>query len=317
MLELIPPNTQFDFVGIRRPLIITSMVLNALALLLLVVWGPNLGIDFAGGSLVQVRLAESTKTEDVRSALKPLNLGVDIQDLGAGGREFLIRVPLTEENAEAVNHRLTTALGERFGADKVEVLRVEAVGPRVGKDLREKAILAVVFATLMMGAYIALRFEWRYGVGAAVALVHDVLITVGALIVFNYEFDLTIVAALLTIVGFSVNDTVIVSDRIREDRRKDRRSSLSTVINRSINETLSRTVLTTGTAILVVLALYLLGGSVIHGFAFALLIGFVIGTYSSIFIASPIVLYSEHESGAPVPERREGRAVPAPAGRRR
>ena len=153
--------------------------------------------------------------------------------------------------------------------------------------------LAVLAATLMMGVYIWIRFEWRFGVGAGVALVHDVAVVIAALVVRNYEFDLTIVAALLTVVGFSVNDTVIVSDRIRENMRKDRRSMLATIVNRSINETLSRTVLTTGTGLFVILALYLLGGHVIHGFAFTLLVGFLVGTYSSIFIASPVVLFFE------------------------
>jgi preprotein translocase subunit SecF len=203
---------------------------------------------------------------------------------------------------EAVTKKVTTSLEERFGADQVDVLRVEAVGPLVGRALREKALLAIVFATVMMGIYIWLRFEWRFGIGAAVALLHDVLLTVGALIVWNYEFDLTIVAALLTIVGFSVNDTVIVSDRIRENMRKDRRSSLAAIINRSINETLSRTILTTGTALLVVIALFVLGGTVIHGFAFALLVGFLVGTYSSIYIATPVILF--FEGGRPPAGRR-------------
>jgi len=318
MMQIIPNDTNFDFVGWRRPLVLTSIVLNILALGLLLVKGPNLGIDFAGGSLVQVRFAESTQTDAIRSALAGLDLGVlDIQDLGGANKEFLIRVPLTGENAEGVNKRLTATLAEKFGADKVEVLRVEAVGPRVGRDLRTRAVLAVMFATLMMGIYISLRFEWRFGVGAAVALIHDVLLAIGLLILFDYEFDLTIVAALLSIVGFSVHDTVIVSDRIRENRRKDRRSSLAQIMNLSINETLSRTVLTTGTALLVVLSLYLLGGSVIHGFAFALLIGFIVGTYSSIFIASPVVLFFEPVGAAPAGERREGRAAQTPAARRR
>ena len=162
--------------------------------------------------------------------------------------------------------------------------------------MRQKALLAVLFSTLLMGSYIALRFEIRFGVGAAVALLHDVIVTAGALVLMNYEFDLTIVAALLTIVGFSVHDTVIVSDRIRENMRKSRRQPLATIINQSINETLSRTVLTTGTAVLVILALYFLGGAVIRGFAFTLLVGFLIGTYSSIFVASPIVLAFERSS---------------------
>jgi preprotein translocase subunit SecF len=182
-------------------------------------------------------------------------------------------------------------LEEKFGKGALEVQRVETVGPRVGRELRVRAVLAVMFSTLMMGAYMWFRFELRFGIGAAIALIHDVLMTVGALAIMNYEFDLTIVAALLTVVGFSVHDTVIVSDRIRENMRKSRREPLAKVINNSINETLSRTILTTGTALLVLLALYFLGGNVINGFAFALLVGFIVGTYSSIYIASPIVLW--------------------------
>jgi len=317
MMQFIPPNTNFDFVGIRKPLILVSSALNVLSLLLLIFWGPKLGIDFAGGSLVQVRFDEPLQADSIRAALTGVEAGqLDIQDLGAGGKEFLIRVPLSAENAEGVNKHLTAALAEKFGKDKVEVLRVEAVGPRVGQDLRQKAVLAVVFATLMMAVYISLRFEWRFGVGAAVALVHDVLIAVGALLLFGYEFDLTVVPALLTVVGYSVHDTVIVSDRIRENRRKDRRSSLAQIINQSINETLSRSILTSGTAVLVVLALFVLGGPVLHGFAFALLVGFTVGTYSSIFIASPVVLYFERKTTSAAAERRPGRTASASPARR-
>jgi preprotein translocase subunit SecF len=281
--------------------------------------GPNLGIDFAGGSLVQVRFAAPTHADDVRAALGDVAGAVDLQDLGRDSKEFLIRVPQTHAEAEGVTKAITAKLEEKFGKGQVEILRVESVGPRVGAELRAKAVWAVLFSTLMMGLYIWLRFEWRYGIGAVVALLHDVIITVGALVALNYEFDLTIVAALLTVVGFSVNDTVIVSDRIRENRRKDRRSSLAEVINRSVNETLSRTILTTGTVVLVVLTLYLLGGPVIHGFAFSLLVGFVVGTYSSVFIASPIVLFFERAtSAATAPARGERRgAVSAPTARRR
>lgn len=317
MIELIPPHTNFDFVGIRKRMILISLVLNALSLALLLLWGPKLGIDFAGGSLVQIRFTEPTKTDAIRAALTGVESSqLDIQDLGTGGTEFLIRVPLSAQNAEGVNRRLTDALAEKFGKDKFEVLRIEAVGPRVGQDLRQKAILAVIFATVMMGAYISLRFEWRFGVGAAVALVHDVLIAVGALMLFGYEFDLTVVPALLTVVGYSVHDTVIVSDRIRENRHKDRRASLAAIINQSINETLSRSILTSGTAVLVVLALFILGGPVLHGFAFALLVGFIVGTYSSIFIASPVVLYFERRTAPAASERRTGRTTsPSPARR--
>ena len=172
-------------------------------------------------------------------------------------------------------------------------MRTESVGPKVGEDLWRDATLSVLAATIIMGIYIAARFDFSVGVGAAVKLIHDVLITIGALSLANMEFDLTAVAALLTVVGFSVNDNVIISDRIRESRRKNRRESLATLINRSINETLSRTVINSGTVVLSTAALFLLGGPVIHSFAFALLVGFVIGTYSSIFVSTPIVLYLE------------------------
>jgi preprotein translocase subunit SecF len=313
MMQLIPPNTNFDFVGRRHVLVGISLGLIALSILLVLVRGPKLGIDFAGGSLVHVRFAAVTETDAVRKALGSTLAAVDIQNVGREQTEFLIRLPLTGEESESVNTKVTTALAQSFGKDQVEILRVEAVGPRVGEALRQKAILAVVFATLMMGVYIWIRFEWRFGVGAAVALFHDVVLTTSALVLFGYEFDLTIVAALLTVVGFSVNDTVIVSDRIRENRSKDRRAPLAEIVNRSINQTLSRTILTTGTAVLVVSTLYLLGGAVIHGFAFALLVGFLVGTYSSIFIASPIVLFFEPKAAV---SPREGRAPARPAPRR-
>ncbi len=218
-----------------------------------------------------------------------------MQDFGQGGNEFLIRIPVTEAGTEGLPGQIQQGLAGKFGEQTFEVRRVETVGPKVGKDLRRKALLAVLFSTVMMGLYIAFRFEPRFGVGAAVALLHDVLITAGALSIANMEFDLTVVAALLTVVGFSVNDTVIVCDRIRENMRKLRRDSLTAIINRSINETLSRTIITTGTAVLVIIALLFLGGEVIHAFAFALLVGFTIGTYSSIYVASPIVLLWEKE----------------------
>jgi preprotein translocase subunit SecF len=292
--EVIPPGTNFDFVGFRNQAVLVSLALLAIGVVVLVVRGGfNLGIDFAGGTMVHVRLAEATAVADVRAALGSEEKGATIQDLGGDAREFLIRLPLLSEEVEKSAKSVTDALAATFGAESVDVLRVEAVGPRVGSELRQKAILAVLFATVMMGLYIWARFEWRFGIGAAVALLHDVFLTIAALVVWNYEFDLTIVAALLTVVGFSVNDTVIVSDRIRENLRKDHRSPLATVMNRSINETLSRTVLTTGTALLVVIVLYVLGGSVIHGFAFALTVGFLVGTYSTIYIAAPVVLFFE------------------------
>lgn len=298
-MELIKPGTNIDFVGYRHAAVVISTVLNIAALVLLIArGGPNYGVDFSGGTVMDIRVTPAPPIADVRAALAGVKLGdVSIQEFGGSG-EFLIRLPVAETESVAAAEAATSkevseALDAKFGKGKIDVLRVESVGPRVGSDLRRKAVLAVVFSTVMMGIYIWFRFELRFGLGAAIALIHDVLITVGALMLFNFEFDLTIVAALLTIVGFSVNDTVIVSDRIRENMRKSRRESFASIINGSINETLSRTILTTGTAILVILALFFLGGNVIHGFAFALLVGFTTGTYSSIFIASPVVLVME------------------------
>jgi preprotein translocase subunit SecF len=293
MLELIKPDVNIDFVGNRHYAYWFSGILTAACLFAMLVMGPHYGIDFAGGSLLHLKFHQPVEVSAIRDALGDVAGDASVQDFGSGKGEYLLRVPESAADLSGIGQRIKKELDAKFGADAYEVLRNETVGPRVGKELRQKAILAVVFSTLMMGAYIAVRFEIRFGVGAAVALLHDVIVAAGALVLLNYEFDLTIVAALLTIVGFSVHDTVIVSDRIRENMRKSRREPLAIVINKSINETLSRTVLTTGTAILVILALYLLGGSVIHGFAFTLLVGFIIGTYSSIFVASPIVLAFE------------------------
>jgi preprotein translocase subunit SecF len=298
MLELIRPDVNIDFVGNRRYAYWFSGILTVVALLAMLILGPREGIDFAGGSLMQLRFHQPVEVSAVRDALGDMAGDASVQDFGGGKGEYLLRVPDSTTDLGGVSQRIKHELDAKFGADAYEVLRYETVGPRVGKELRQKALLAVLFSTIMMGGYIALRFEIRFGVGAAVALLHDVIVAAGALVLFKYEFDLTIVAALLTIVGFSVHDTVIVSDRIRENMRKARREPLAIVINKSINETLSRTVLTTGTAILVILSLYLFGGSVIHGFAFTLLVGFLIGTYSSIFVASPIVLAFERRTRA-------------------
>lgn len=294
--ELIPPTINIDFVGLRFRMLLLSWGLILIGLVSIWVRGGlNYGIDFAGGTMVHVKFVQPTAVTDIRSALdRPELREVVVQDVGQAGSEFQIRVlgALQGGNA-AVAEAIRGGLLQKFGEGTYDVLRVETVGPKVGKDLWRDAIVSVFVATLVMGAYIAFRFELRFGVGAAIALLHDVLLTLGALSIANMEFDLTTVAALLTVVGYSVHDTVIVSDRIRENMRKMRRESLATIINVSINETLSRTLITSGTAIVVTVALFVLGGAVIHSFAFALLVGFVVGTYSSIYVASPIVLYLE------------------------
>jgi len=293
--ELIPPGTRIDFVGLRFKMLLLSWTTIAVGLAWAYLGGINWGIDFVGGTMVHVKFAAPTPIGDVRVALLKPELGEAlVQDVGRAGNEFQIRVRGAEKGgSSSVSDGIKADLREKFGEGTYDVLRVETVGPKVGKDLGRSATLAVLAATLVMGVYIALRFELRFGVGAAIALLHDVLMTFGALAIARMEFDLTTVAALLTVVGYSVHDTVIVSDRIRENMKKMRRESLATIMNISINETLSRTLITSGTAILVTAALFVLGGPVIHSFAFALLVGFIVGTYSSIYVASPVVLYLE------------------------
>jgi preprotein translocase subunit SecF len=299
-MELIKPGTKIPFTRYRKIAVVLSTAANLAVLILLFIKGPNLGVDFAGGTMVQIKFQQKVSIPDIRQALNAVQLGSSsIQDFGAeGSNEYLIRLDVEAADLGALSERMKTALAAKFGADKFEVRRIESVGAKIGEDLRERGALSVIAATVMMGVYIwvrfgavfGARFGLQFGIGAVIALIHDVLITVGALMLANYEFDLTVIAALLTIVGFSVNDTVVICDRIRENLRKIRRETLESVINLSINECLNRTVLTTGTALMVLSALYLLGGAVIRPFAFSLLVGFVSGVYSTIFIASPVIL---------------------------
>lgn len=294
-MELIRPGTKIQFTQYRKIAVILSTVVNLAVLLALIIKGPILGVDFAGGTIVQLKFQQKVSIPQIRAALDKANLaGAVIQDFGdPGANEYLVRLEKASGELGALGEQIKKSLTAEFGADKFEVRRVESVGPKVGEDLRFRGAMSVIAATIMMGVYIWLRFEFRFGLGAVIALVHDVLVTVGALLVAHYEFDLTIIAALLTIVGYSVNDTVIVCDRIRENMRKIKRESLESIINTSINETLSRTIITVSTAIMVLVALYLLGGAVIRPFAFALLVGFFSGVYSTIFIASPVILLWE------------------------
>ena len=294
-MELIKPGTKIQFTKYRHVAVALSSLVNLTVLIFLFIHGPNLGVDFAGGTLVQLKLQDHVAIPDVRSALGSLATGdTVIQDFGQqGSNEFLVRMEKTSVEIGTLGEQIRANLSKRFGEKGFEIRRVESVGPKVGEELRQKGMWSVIGATAMMGVYIWLRFELRFGLGAIVSLIHDALVTIGALMLAHYEFDLTIVAALLTIVGYSVNDTVIVCDRIRENMRKIKRESLESIINTSINETLSRTIITVSTAIMVLVALFFLGGAVIRPFAFALLVGFFSGVYSTIFIASPVILLWE------------------------
>jgi preprotein translocase subunit SecF len=292
-MEIIKPNTKIDFVGKRNIAMAFSLVIILIGIVSLVVkGGPSYGIDFAGGSLVQVRFSENTSAAKVRGALKDLGLrNMTIQQFGTQSDEFLVRAQESSTELESLAAKIKTTLEKTYGAGKVEIRRTEMVGPKVSKALRNQGLMAVLFAIIGMLIYITWRFEFRFGAGAVIALVHDVLITLTLFSLFNKEIDLTIIAAFLTIIGYSVNDTVIVCDRIRENMGKYPKEELSPIINRSINETLSRTVMTSGMTLLAVLALYFFGGTVINNFAFAMLIGIIVGTYSSIYVASPVILF--------------------------
>ncbi|HOK07297.1 MAG TPA: protein translocase subunit SecF [Syntrophales bacterium] len=292
-MEFIKPGTNFDFVGKMKVAFGISMAMIVISIAS-IVWhgGLNYGIDFAGGTIIQVKFSTPFTIDKIREALRPLGLqGAIIQEYGQG--EILIRIAAGASEPTGLSDRVAQSLKGALGEKSVEMRRVEMVGPKVGQDLTRKALLAIFFSWVGMLLYIAWRFEFRFGLGAILALVHDTIITVGAFSILNKEFDLTIVAALLTIIGYSINDTIVVFDRIRENMRKDPKKDLAAVINESVNQTLSRTILTSLTVILVVVVLFFFGGAVIHDFAFALLVGVTVGTYSSIFIASPLVLVWE------------------------
>lgn len=358
-MEFIKPDVNIDFVGKRYIAFIFSTVLIVAGLVAIVVRGGlNMGIDFAGGTIVQIKFAEPVEVGKLREVLKPLGVGgSEIQQVGLpGDSEFLIRTGVPGDSVNRFARQVREELDRVFGVGKVEIRRIETVGPKVGEDLRHKALLAIYYSLLFIAIYISGRFEFKwlvsgsiaaalfiilkllealglnytyltigaliltlvlfwifrlpYALAAILALVHDVLITVGVFAIFNKEFTLQIVAALLTIVGYSLNDTIIVFDRIRENLRKERVADFKVLINRSINQTLSRTILTSGTTLIVVLALFVLGGTVIRDFAFALIIGIIIGTYSSIYVASPLlIIYEEWALRKPLPRTREAGEV--------
>ncbi len=295
-MELIKPDINVNFVGHIKGALIFSLIVIGISLISLIIkGGPRYGIDFEGGTLVQVKFFEKVDISEVRIALDDLTFeGLSVQEFGEKeANEYLITMTKTTGELEGLSENVKIALNNKFGRESLEVRRVEMVGPKVGKDLRRKGMLAVTFSLLGMLMYIWWRFELRFGVGAIICLIHDVIITLGALSLTNKAVDLPIIAALLAVVGYSVNDTIIISDRIRENLKKMSRGRLRDIVNKSINQTLSRTCITAGTTLMVVIALFSLGGEVIHDFAFTLLVGICIGTYSSIFIASPLLIVWE------------------------
>jgi len=299
-LQLIRPDINLDFVGKRYFFVALSTVINIAAIVLLFTRGLNYGVDFVGGSVAQIEFTTRTNGDAIRKALAPLDLGeVTVQDFGKAGQSFLARFQAVK-NIGSIGPKLEAALDKAYGPGAAKVVRVESVGAKVGSDLRRKGFAAVIIATLFMGVYIAIQFRnvsWSFGAGAVIALIHDVLVVIGALVISQYQFDLSTLAAVLTVIGYSVHDTIIVSDRIREDSAKRRREPIASIMNRAINETLARTILTSGTALVVLLSLFAFGGPILRPSAFTLVIGVITGTYSSIYIAGPVVLFWEGGSG--------------------
>ena len=298
--------TDFDFMGRRRLAMILSISAVVIAILSVIVRGLNLGIDFTGGTLVEVGYEKPVELERVREALGSAGFGdATVQHFGTP-RDVLVRLaPQEGKDSAQLSNRAFDAMS-RVEAGRAELRRVEFVGPQVGDELTEDGGLAMLYALIGILIYVSLRFEYRFALGSVIALIHDVLITVGIFSLFQVPFDLPVLAAILAVIGYSLNDTIVVFDRIRENFRKMRKGTPVQIINVSLNQTLSRTLVTSLTTLLVLLALFLFGGEIIHGFALALIIGVVVGTYSSIYVASSAVLMLGISKADLMPVKKEG-----------
>jgi preprotein translocase subunit SecF len=294
-MELIPHDTHFDFIGKKK----ITLWISAAAILIsfasiFLHGGLRYGVDFSGGLVAEIKFSKPVDVSEVRSGADAIGLKDAIVQRFGGENEFLIRVEKATGDLEAMSKSIQTSLQGRFKDNPVEIRRVEVVGPKVGKDLKTKAMWAVGLAFLGILIYVAFRFhEFSYGLGGIVALFHDIVVTFGAISIFKIEFSLNVLAVILTIIGFSINDTIVIFDRVRENIKKMRKDDLVTIFNVSINETLGRTILTTGTVMMVVVILFFFAGEVIHDFTIALIVGLITGTYSTVYIASPVVLFWE------------------------
>jgi preprotein translocase subunit SecF len=298
MFEIIKPGTKIDFMKRKWIGFLFSGIVMLIGIISLVVHGgPIYGVDFAGGTLVQVKFSQPVAIDAIRAALQEGGLeGGSVQGFEAEGKgEYLIRLQTSATDLEGLSTTIKAALTKRFDEKSFEVRRIEIVGPKVGKDLRTKGILATIFALIAMLIYISFRFDFRFAVGAVVAVFHDVIVTIGVLSVLNIEFSILILAAILTIVGYSINDTIVVYDRIRENTPKMRREPFEKMLNVTVNETLSRTILTGMSTLMVLIVLFFMGGGVIHDFTLTLIVGIIFGTYSSVYIASVTVLVWENK----------------------
>ncbi|MGK5094731.1 protein translocase subunit SecF [Deltaproteobacteria bacterium TL4] len=307
IMQIIKDDCNFDFLGKRKIAAVISALMILVGMVSIALHrGLNFGIDFRGGTNVQIRFEKQVNLDDLRKvfATREDSGEMSLQTFGVPeDNEVLLILPVDSKLAKdgQLKENLTELLKDKY--PQMELRRVATIGPKVGEELKLNAVRAIFIALGLVLVYISFRFQWKFGVGTIVALIHDVCIVVGVFSMLDKEFTLTIVAALLTVVGYSLNDTIVVFDRIRENQGKYRKKGLEEIINLSTNETLSRTILTSGTTLLVVVCLFFLGGEIIHDFSFAMLVGIGVGTYSSIYIASPVLLLLNQKNPAtPVKE---------------
>lgn len=306
-MQFLNGTTNYNFMAKRKIAAIISMLLLLTSIASLAVQGLNFGIDFTGGTMIELAYEEEAQLNDIRTKLE--QSGYDdaiVQNFGSV-HEVLIRLPISGDKNMSELSNLVVASLQADHETKIDVRRVEFVGPQVGEELTEQGGLAMLYALIGILIYVAFRFEYRFAIGSVAALVHDVVLTLGIFSVFQLEFDLTVLAAILAIIGYSLNDTIVVFDRVRETFLRMRKGSSEEIVNRALNDTLSRTLMTSITTLLVVTSLFVFGGEVIHAFSIALLLGIVIGTYSSIYIASNTVLaMGVSKADLMPPEKEEG-----------
>lgn len=289
-MQLFKNLTKIDFIGARKIAMVISLLVITASLYSLVTQNLNYGIDFTGGTKVEVTYSQEADIAAARAALEGNGFPNAVVQFFGSNRDLLVRVPLSETHSDAQVSTEIVALLSAQAGEQLEVRSVEFVGPQFGQELFDKGILALVYALIGVMIYVAFRFEWKFSLGSVVALIHDIIITLGVFSILGMEFTLPVLAALLAVIGYSLNDTIVVFDRIRENFRKLRDSATEDTMNISINQTLPRTLLTSVTTLLVLFALYVYGGDALAGFAMTLIIGVLVGTYSSIFVASPTVL---------------------------